>query len=122
MRLSDVAPAIRQCVGIHEAFRKLGFISDDIFVGCCGSTAIVLLRTQGKEFSVTAGIYDGGQAKFAEEWTKTASAIRAGEVPMADLNENYETLLNSMNSFGFLVALEAKGINIPKKRQNPSLN
>lgn len=113
MTYDQIDPAIRHCLGVHEAFRKLGFPSDDIFIGAIQGIAWVVLRTQGKEFKVGAARTSRLQKEFEGLWSKTAQAIIDGKVSNDDLNRIFLETLVVKDSVRFVAAVLAKGINLP---------
>lgn len=121
MKYDKIHPAVREALGIYEGFRKLGFPSDYIFAGLkpldpkTGVVCIVL-KAQGKEFTVDAGLMRATQEEFAEIWGKTATAVVNREVSPVDLSRIYEESLPYQRSAEFMAALLLKGIETPKRR------
>lgn len=113
MTYEQIDPAIRHCYGVHEAFRKLGFASDDIFIGAIHGIAWVVLRTQGKEFKVGAARTCRTQKEFEGLWTKTAQAIVDGKVHNDVLNRMFLEASEVKDSVRFVAAILAKGIVLP---------
>ncbi len=66
--------ALNEALAVHEAFRRLGFPPEDIFVGADIEKLFVELRSQGKTLLVTCGegIYD--QADIERLWEAKATA------------------------------------------------
>jgi hypothetical protein len=117
LKKSEIHPAIRECMGAFEAFRRLGFKSDDIFAAVDSSGhAYSLLRTQGKELVATVGHFDGRSEEFVRGWEEAAVATNKGEVSPADLQSIYEESFVLQNSVGLLLAIEKKGIVLPANR------
>jgi hypothetical protein len=113
MKYEDIHPAFRNCLGYFEAFRKLGFRSEDIFVFLLRGSAYVMLRTQGKEFVCAAGPMDLPKERFTSEWEKVAIALNYREIPDGDFLRIYTECEAYTDSVGFMVALSAKGIQAP---------
>lgn len=117
MRKSEIHPAIRECMGAFEAFRRLGFKSDDIFAAVdTYGRAYSILRTQGKEFTATVGMFDGRAQEFVRGWEEAAAATNKGEISPDDLQSIYQESFVLQNSVGLLLALEKKGIALPVNR------
>lgn len=54
----------------HEAFRRLGFQSEDLFIAADPEDIMVILRTQGLEFVGLAGPYAGPKENLMELWER----------------------------------------------------
>jgi hypothetical protein len=87
MRYSEISPTMRAFLGAFEAFRKMGFLSDDIYCvvsrsvrlgGALGAFAV--LKTQGKEFSIDCGPVTS-EKDAGEEYQRVSKAVSAGEIP-----------------------------------------
>jgi hypothetical protein len=78
MTYNDITPVMRGFIGGREAFRRLGFSADDLFLQIARSathkvtSCFVTLRTQGKEFPSNTCV--------------SATAINHGEVSSTDLD------------------------------------
>lgn len=82
LTLSDLHPSLRELLGIHEALRRFGFASSEIFVANSAgdSHPAVIVHAQGKEFTVTSGIeYTGDEKAFLRDWHAAAALWNAAE-------------------------------------------
>ena len=111
-----IHPTIWHAIGCHEGFRKLGFLADEIFVHLNPGNSpdmLVVLKTQGKEFSITVGFIEGmtrdvWQQKWNEAvaWANTTKDLDA-------LNDCWTESVTFQKSATFIHALIRKGIEIP---------
>jgi hypothetical protein len=125
MKKEDIHPAMQACVGAHEALRRLGFQSCDIFGAAMRGIAFVILRTQGKEFVYGAAKYDGTEEEFAAMWEKTATAICNEEVSAEDFASIYfgsPILRDKVATAEFMLAILKKGIDIPGRQRGAQFN
>lgn len=126
MTRDEIHPAMREAIGTFTVLRQFGFKSEDIFfhqnehpggpepVGMM----FVVLRTQGKEFSIRVGVVDMAHDAWRESWTAVATAAAEGRVEDADRmvaeSEARACLVQLM------VAIQAKGIRIPVAQRHLS--
>ena len=117
MRLADVHPVLKEMLAVFEALRRLGFPADDIFVVPeaieYGSDRVVpatLLRTQGKEFAITAGD-PYPKEKFVDDWEAAGKLWNAGKD--SERGAIYERSIIKRKGCSLLLALEKKGITPP---------
>lgn len=103
-----------------EAFRKLGFPSEDIYVVTTCDVpphAMVRVRQQKKEFNFVVGpIGDLSAEQFGERWKSYAAAINGGLIPHTELERIYKVWLARCDVPGLMVALGRKGLSIPIAR------
>lgn len=124
MKFNDIHPVYRQAIGCHEAFRKLGFPSEEIFVLYQGgdSTLFVTLESQGKKFNVAVGRMVLTQGQFEKDWGEITTKINDGTVSQADLDAIWQDSMPAKDSTGFLLALYEKGIQVPKTMERHRQN
>lgn len=111
----SVSPAMREMLATHDAFRKLGFTPDDIFVHY-NSDGTVLVAVHGKddrEFAVTCGHVDLSREGFVREWTRVVEAVRSASFPQADLDRMWIESLVYRERVTFVASLVAKGVYVP---------
>jgi hypothetical protein len=76
----ELRPIFREVLAVHEALRKLGFDADDIFVilqtepKSADLLVTVCLRTQGIEFRILIGCWEGLKDDFETHWRAAAEA------------------------------------------------
>jgi hypothetical protein len=109
--ITDIKPEYQECLGIFEAFRKLGYKSDDIyFVSAIGGdhiTVYIMLKAEGKEFTCVVGPMEGSREEIEKGWVHASNWWNT----TTDSNRR-EVWLNSgvyKHKFDFLMALHAKG-------------
>jgi len=111
-----IHPTIWQAIGCHEGFRKLGFLSHEIFVHLnpgMSPDMLVVLRTQGKEFSITVGfIEDMTREVWQQKWNEAVAWANTTK-DLDALNDCWTESIAFQKSASFLHALLSKGIEIP---------
>lgn len=103
-------PAIRACVGAHQAFCRLGFDGKDIYVGLdIEGKVYIQLKAQEKEFTLGLGSSAITQEDFDKGWQDVCREINAKKISPEELLAIYHESFPYQNSMGFLVALLVKG-------------
>lgn len=106
---------LEQALAVFEAFRRLGFTSDEIFFTLDSVHVFMTLRTQGREFVITCGPYGPLTPREAtDQWNEMA---REWNGPMTE-TERQRIWGQSFifNQGGDLIrGLVRKGIQIPKQ-------
>lgn len=127
MKFDDIHPTFREALGIHEALRKCGFSSDDIYVYLnppatflsmfdpnYGKTSmLVVLKTQDKDFSVNVGFLDLNHSKWEQAWKEICAAVIEHQVNEEDLDKIWQSCMAFKDKLGFVLAIGEKGIAIP---------
>ena len=105
----------------HEAFRRLGFAADDIFVLTTTHDEVyVQLRTQGKEFNVRIDLLGQGMTheQFNERWLAFIERANGGHFSNDLLQQVFDRWLSSAGGgVPLLTAIVSKGIVLPTGRQ-----
>lgn len=130
MTYDDINPTLREFLGAHQAFRKLGFAAEDIYCTPARSflnngvmSCFCTLQTQVKIFTLECGpIIDGDDEKFCEEYVKVAEEISSGRMPTTELERLWEESLARKKGMELLMALMRKGIKIPKVEEGRHKN
>lgn len=103
-------------LGWHEAFRKYGFTSDEIYVAppaASGDPVHCVVRVDGKEASTTIHVGDG----FTEEgW---AAATRKWNASELDRETIYKNWLAGTNTVALVMALMNKGFDSVTLKARP---
>ena len=105
-------------LALFEAFRRLGFTSDEIFVGYNGGNPVVVVRAQEKQFAVAVG--DTGpqptdEQQYQEEWVDAVAAWNGGMLTEVERQRLYrEHVIDAGKGMPLLEALFAKGFVLPK--------
>lgn len=71
----ELEQVLNEALATFEAYRRLGFTSDEIFFTLDSVNIFMVLQTQGKEFTITCGprgVLDANQ--ITAEWNKKAEA------------------------------------------------
>lgn len=123
--LKDYNIATKRLWIAHEAFRRLGFSSDDIYVvphksphfNVLMKMVSCVLKTQGKEFVWSCGSYteEKDQKAIISEWVEFATQLNSGKIPEKDLQELWKewpvpgsisTLIQALSQKGFVFCNE----------------
>lgn len=112
---------LRECWEAHQAFRRLNFAADDIFV-VLGLNVAVMLRAQDKEFTVNLGVHPNGSEWFGSHWSIVAQAQNDGDIPESLLDRIWEQSPYRNNPLPFLMALKNKGFELPKGEPEQLMN
>lgn len=113
MKLKDVQQIVIDALCYHEAFIRLGFKADDIFVGHEEAIVFVVLKTQNNEFIVKLGVLALTEAQFAQVWNDVSNAYNSGAFDTTELQAAFLRTFPAKEAQNFLAAIRAKGISIP---------
>lgn len=109
----------------HEAFRRLGFPADDIFISCAvidpatgQKTAGVVLMTQGKQFGIHTRPVRDPEA-FLKKWVAFAEGLHLRKPDDKELMDIWEKSEIRMQAGELVGRLLLKGI---RCRPGASLN
>jgi hypothetical protein len=112
MSASQDLPLYREAWAVHEALRKLGFASDQIFMHrnpAPDNMLLVVLRHQGKQLATTIGrVGDGWEAEWGDFVNYANDAANEPE-----LLEIYEASWVRQQYVPLLLKLSEKGIKPP---------
>jgi len=116
IRPSDFSHQVRESWANHEAFRRLGFSADEIFVAVDVVRAYTVLRAQGLEFVVVLGDIEDG---FLDGWSMFAECSNRNAFAEEDLQEVWEESWVKNNSVCLVTAMTDKGFSfVEQKRIN----
>lgn len=127
MTPADLHPAIRECLAIHEAFRKLGFPPEKLFLGLNQKPKqflYVQLKAE-KEFVVIANPPAAAasktkwtQASLTAAWKRAVRAYNTDGTPAsftdAQRQELFEASWIAHNIVDLISGIVLKGIKIPE--------
>jgi hypothetical protein len=114
----DYPPVIWFVWTIHEALRRLGFISDDIFVHADPlGTVAVELRTQNKSFSAVVGPSGMTQAGFVAAWYDFATNLSSNKISQDDLVKRWDES-RAKHDPSFITALLNAGFTFPRENED----
>lgn len=114
--------AVYEAWACHEAFRRLGFSADDIYVigqpsaNNGGRPAIhSVLRTQGRELVVICGVYETEEElkEVLNKYGIFLELYNAGLMSESKMRQRYERSMVGQDRLGFVGAIQRKGIRIP---------
>lgn len=114
MKLTEFPLEIQEGLCAHEAFRRLGFEPNEIFICYDPSVCTIssILRTQGKEFSVLIGPTKLLAEEFVENWTK-ASVVFNETASNEEILDLWDISVVKYQLSEIIFRLEQKGIIIP---------
>lgn len=120
VRYGDVHPAMREALGAFEVLRRFGFKSDDIFFHQNmdeepgpepRGMMFVVLKTQGKIFSIRVGVVDLPYVEWMLTWQAVAAAALERRIEQVDrMVEESEAARLEVR---LMMAIQAKGILVP---------
>lgn len=115
MTYDEIHPTLRAFLAAHEAYRKLGFQSKDIFCivaknGCGVLSAFANLMTQGKQFSIECG---PTQEEFDSAHERVTKAVVDGSVSAETLDRIWLESGPFSNAFDLAALIALKGFQIP---------
>lgn len=110
-------PLLEMAWATHEAFRRLGFAADDIFVLTTEADELfVQLKTQGKEFNVRVGpLGELSHETFNARWLSFVDRINGRTFADDLLQQIFDRWLEheTGGAMSFINAVMAKGIKLP---------
>lgn len=122
MRYEELPLVVRNVLGTHEVFRKLGFSADDLYVSLNRTPEVpvtqvgvfVILKTQGREFSVTCGGWPMGKDDELQAlWNRAVDAYNSGDLSDRDGQRILEESPAFRRAPELLLLLKDKGFQIP---------
>lgn len=121
MTLAALHPVLREALGFHEAFRRMGFIPDDIHVsygklGEQGRIQVVLLA-QCRKFSCDAGVVDFDEESFKDKWQE-ATRLWNEDAAEDERKVLWDSCYAHRNATGLVSALTVRGFAFDVKNLN----
>jgi len=122
LTIKSMEPAVREAICYHEAFRRLGFLPDDIWVGTNSTGQVTVeLHAQGKVFTTIAGVCESAKDEqlFGVLWLKAMHLVI--ESTDEELQEIWESSFVKKNFIDFAKSMWEKGFEFPilaKKKMN----
>jgi len=122
VNLLEEPRVIREALAVHEAFRRLGFPSEQIFVlpgaGAADLFAVVLKYDGDKQYVVTSGEQGMSFDEMMSRWPRAVEAWNSGpETVRQAIWEGSEIL---GRAFDLAASLMDRGIEIPHQRREAS--
>lgn len=99
----------------QEAFRRLGFTADEVFIGIDGpntGTVKAIIRADDKDFAATCGYWEGDEKIFAEKWKAKIEWWNSPETPDAARTALWEKSAVAANATNLVVYLLAQGFEL----------
>jgi hypothetical protein len=127
MTHEDIDPAIREWLYAREALRKLGFLADDLFFACQREGRVIengvainlnkpvimlVLKTQGKQWSWTIGTVDIPVDKIERSYTEACELWNQGRIWRDD---DWLASMAFQNRVGLVAELKSKGFSFGDK-------
>lgn len=115
MKLEQV---LNEALASFEAYRRLGFPSEEIFFIMDATNVFMVLKTQGKEFTIVCGPrgdLEGNQ--IIDEWNKRANAWN-GTMTTMEREEIWTSSFVANHCGSLIDGLLHKGITL--SRQSPT--
>lgn len=116
MRL--LSATVVSALAAHEAFRRLGFKPEEIFVALNVGRMMVSLRRGDRVFNLMAGPYPGDYAEFMDEWD---AAVEGWNGSMTDVERQriWSTSEVRARSAEIVIALALKGFTVDSPDEKP---
>ena len=122
--IQQIEPEYVEAFGIHEALRKFGFRSDDIFfsIGISanfgGRCMHIILKTQGKQFIMTVCKIDDDvtDEQVYNRWSEVATLMSSHMISQDEANRMWQQSQMGKNQDDFealALAIQAKGFFLP---------
>jgi hypothetical protein len=110
----EIHQTLVEALAVQEMLRTLGFPPDDIFVAYYPDGIFVVLKTQGKELSVSCGEHPNGcdDLEFEKMWRDTVNAWN-NTLTDDDMRQIIDRSKLRDDAVGLLGAIVNKGISIP---------
>lgn len=116
MPLKTIHPTMQRALCWFEAFRRLGYPADDIFLVVgqdphLGLALFTMVRANGKEFPCTAGPWDQDKSHVSRQWEEASTIWN--HTTGAQHNQLFERVMQPGFSVPFITALTRKGVYPP---------
>lgn len=110
MRLVDVPPILKEALAVHEAFRRLAFTPDEIFISPSKEKVHVMVIRGAHRFAVCVGENTIPLVQFEDVWMAATSAWNTGVA--LEQRAIFENSLVRRDAVGLVMALIDKGFSI----------
>lgn len=108
----SVDEVLNEALGFFEAFRRIGFSADDLFLGSDSWQVFLAVQAQGRQFIAICGPYEGPEAELLTRWREKATWWN-----QTASSEEREALWNRSfarnNAFDLVTGLIRKGFDLP---------
>lgn len=128
--MSTFAREIRLAWGMHEVFRRLGFLPEHIFVGVNHGRVVIIVAPDAEDprevvrlerrLTVTVCPTKLHQGQFEAQWSAAVEQINGHITTERELAAMYAETMTVLDPVGLIVALKAKGMWRDEMREIPS--
>ena len=125
MKYEEISPAMREFIGYFEAFRRLGFRSENIYCIVCASQAtgklavFAHLEYAGREFNAECGPVADDKVAVATEYKAIWDAITTHTMSPEDEKRLWTESKAYKQAGALAVSLLLKGIELPLADEKP---
>jgi len=123
---AKLSEPFQTALGYYEAYRRLGFLPDDIHLFINGPLAepaemagkvqiLLTLAAQGKTFHAHCGVLEAEPKDVLKTWGKIGRAIRKRKIDEAALQKLWRRSVPYHDAFGFVWALKVRGFLLPRE-------
>lgn len=112
MNLRELQTPFKEALACHQGLRRLGFSADDIYVMYSEGWLYIMLKTQGKEFSIDLGKVNCNEIEFPKIWAEIVEIFNTGPEELAILIWENSVMKNNVPLISDLI--RKKGIMLPK--------
>lgn len=110
--LKSLPAPYKEAFAMHELLRRLGFGPDDIYAMYSEGVLIIVLRSQGLEFSMNVGPLNHTYEEFEETWKKFLFKLKRYEIDEDALVKVWTESEVFKNKVNILFALVTKGFKL----------
>lgn len=105
-------PTVVSALGCLEAFRRLGFPADDLWVVVSGADKRLSIKAEqgGRNFILDVGELPGSEDEFRNAWTAAVAWWNGGPIPTSLHDEVYRDCPIVRESVPFLLSLHSAGM------------
>lgn len=113
MSLDDV---LNEGLGFFEAFRRMGFPAEELFLGLDPFKVFIVLRSQGKEFVAICGPFVGGDERaLYDAWTAKAKWWN-GDATHEERSALWDRSFAKNHAFDLATSMMVKGFVLPRSK------
>lgn len=120
MQLQEIHPSLQKALGYHEALRRLGFLSSNIFVHLENQELFVALVQDKKQaVLIPVGEYERERDTLVSEWGQVSEAVINNKLSDDDIFKCVDIVIPNVKTGHILTsALVNAGIRIPGRHSN----
>jgi hypothetical protein len=122
VKYDDIHPTLRQALGCHEGFRKMGFPPDNLFVEISPTKdpaqCVIFMTLKWRKhepFRLIVGLWPTGQEReLTDQWRSACEAFNSGALSREDGDRIWQESFIYLDKMGFAAALLARNIRPPR--------